>query len=475
MIVTKTEKFNKKFLYDLGDLSIFPYEYIESIKKWDRERKLLSIGFGKQPSKTVKFFGSYFDRKEGSYVSDIDVILLIDSIRDEQFYLRLSNILKNLHKTNFVFVRFYCGYIQGLEPPWKIGDYGECTFNLEKIEKWLENVRYTFPSIYEKLKPFLAKDTISMDDLIRADQQIEPYISLTWTKDEIIKGYKIYNGIKYDFRTAMYNYPRYRVMKFLYNYEGGYCLVDVNFVAKDKSIPRSSQDALSYYTNDVYKKYKYLKKLLRPDKLGEYMQERKNAIGHITPLAAFVELVSKLKKYDVIPVDKLAGMQRYIEDYAKKNKIDTIDYKEIQELILEKITPLYKKYSRFVRNENKESLYVLDIRVIQMKDQVSKKVIRKREKLGYDCPLFPMSIEHIKYLYKKSVNLLLDPYVLYTCIKNAVNQSSLSFPWTIENLFSLKRYRIEVAQDSKYTLYLNDKEIKKSSSLKKLQKIAIID
>jgi len=473
MIVTKTQKFHRKFLYDLADLTIFRREYLDSIEKWDREGKLFSIGYGKQPSKTVKFFGSYFDRKEGSYVSDIDVILLIDSIRDERFYLRLNDILKKIDRTSFIFVRFYCGYIEGLEPPWKIGDYGDCKFNLEKIEKWMENVRNTFPSIYEKLKPFLVKDTISMNDLIQADQAIEPYISLTWTRDEIIRGYKIYNGVKYDFRTAMYNYPRYRVMKFLYRYEGSFCLVDLNFVAKDRSIPRSSQDALSYYTNDIYKQYKYLKKLLRPDKLADYMEDRKQAIGLITPLAAFAELVSKLKKYNVVPPHKLAEMQKYIEDYARRNKIDATDYDEIQKLIVEKITPLYKKYSQFIRPEKKEDLYVLDIRVIQMNDQVPKKVILKREKLGYDCPLFPINVSHIKYLYKKSIYLLLDPYALYICIQDAVNKSSLPFPWTIENLFSPERYRIKFTEN-KYTLYLHDKEVKKSANLKKLQKIALI-
>lgn len=474
MIVTKTEKFNRKFLYDLADLTIFRREYLESIQKWDRQGKLFSIGFGNQPSNTVKFFGSYFSKKEGSFVSDIDVILLVNSVRDERFYLRLNDILRNLDRTPFTFVRFYCGYIQGLEPPWKIGDHGECQFNLEKIDKWIENVRKTFPSIYEKLRPFLDKDTISMNDLIRADQAIEPYISLTWTRNDIIKGYQIYSGIKYDFRTSMYNYPRYRVMKFLYNFEGRFCLVDVNFVSRDKSIPRSSQDALSYYTNDLYKKYKYLKKLLPMNKVTEYTEDRKRALGELTPLAAFVELVSKVKKYNVVPANKLAEMQKYTELYAKEKGIGTTDYDQLQNLIREKIAPLYQKYRKFVKSENRKELYVLDIRVIQMNDQVPKKVILKREKLGYDCPLFPINVEHIRFLYEKSVDLLLDPYALYLCIQDAVNKTSLSFPWVIENLFRPDKYIIRFSEGRQYTLYIGNNEIEKSSDLKKLQKKAII-
>jgi len=473
MIIIKTEEFNKRFLYDLAALTVFKNEYLESIARWDREGKLLSIGYGKQPSKSVKFFGSYFDKKVGNPITDVDVILLIDSVKDQRFYMRLNDILKNLNKTRFTFVRFYCGYIDGLEPPWKIGENGECDFDLAKIEVWMANVKEKYPEVYARIAPYLDKDTISMDDLIKADQAMEPKISLTWTKDEIIQGYKMYNGQRYDFKTAMYTYNRYRVMKFLYEYEGKYCLVDLNFVAKDKSIPRTTKDSVTYYTDDAYKKFKYLKRMLRDDQMEEFVADRKKAIGHITPLAAFVELFTKLKKYNIIPPDRLIEMEKYAQDYAKANNIDTIDDDKLQALIVEKITPLYNKYKNFIKDNHKEDIFVFNVRAIQLHEQVPKSIIKERQKLKYDCTLFPTSIKQIKQLYRKSVDALLDPYAVYVCIHDTwLRHSSLPLDWILDNIFTKQAYKI-VAVRNKYTLYLNNVAVKTSSKLKKLQYTAL--
>lgn len=473
MIIVKTENFHRDFLYNLADLTIFKNEYLESIQKWDRQKILNNIGYGNQPSRNVKFFGSYFEKKMGSTITDIDVILLVNNVNDDRLYQRLPQILKNLARTHFKFVRFYCGYIIGLEPVWKIGEEGDCDFNIDKINKWLENIKKNHPNIYEKVKPYLVKKTISMMDFIKADKAIEPYISLTWTREEIIQGYKIHNGIRYDFRQTMINYKRYRVMKFLYEYNNSYCLVDLNFVSRDKSIPRGSKDSVSYYIEDVYQMYKYLKKMLEPEKILSYIEDRKKEIGHITPLTAFVELINRLKKYNIVPEKRIQDLERFAKAYAKENKIDTIDYDKLQEIILEKITPLYDKYKAFVKEEFKPTIFLFSVRKRQLNIQVPIKVIQEREKLGYDCTLFPINVKHIEYIYKKAKDLLIDPYTLYDCIEKSSRDSTLPMPWIIENIFRPENYRI-IEKDAKYILYLEKDEVKVSSNLKKLQKIALV-
>lgn len=476
MIITKTEEFHKKFLYDLSSLVMFKKEYLESIKKYDDEKKLFTIGYGNQPARSVKFFGSYFDKKTGQPVTDIDVILLISNVKDERFYLRLREVLSNLNRTNFRFVRFYCGYINGLEPVWKIGETGDCNFDLDKIEVWLENVKSTYPNIYEKIRKYFEKDTISMNDLINADKAIEPYISLTWTREEIIQGYKMYNNVKYDFREAMYTYNRYRVMKFLYAYKGKYCLVDLNFVSKDKSIPRTQKDALSYYTNDIYQKFKYLKRMLIDEKLQEFFDERKTAIGHITPLAAFVELFQKIKKYNIVPADKIVEMEKYASVYAKENNISTTDYDEIQKILADTITPIYEKYIPFIKDKFKADIYIFNIRSLQLNEQVPKNIIKERMKNGtFDCNLFPINVNHIKYLYEKAEDVLLDPYELYDCIHKAYSsQTKISFSDLIDNIFTKQKFKIVAKKEGKYKLLLDGEKIKSSTDLKKLQQIALV-
>lgn len=473
MIIRKTKSFHKKFLRDLADITIFKNEYLDSLERWEREGKdLFDIGFRKQPSFRVKFVGSYFDKAEGDYVTDIDIISIINSSNDPQFYMRLKDMLKNIDKTPFRFIRFYCGYIKGLTPPWKIGE-GDCSFDIEKVDDWVRSIRLSHPDIYKKVEPYLTRSTVSMKDLINADAAIEPFISLTWTQQEIIQGYKIYNSVRYDFETEMINYPRYRVIKFLYEYEGKYCLVDLNFVAKDNSIPRDTTSIpLTYYKEELYKKFKYFKKMVNLKYSEEFSKERKAAIGKITPLAAFVELTDKIKKYNIVPQDKLEKMVAFSRDYARENVINTIHYDEIQALILEKIRPLYEKYRHLISEEYKLQIYIYDIRTLQINQQIPKEIIAKRHLPEYDCSLFPIRVDHIEYLYKKAKNLLLDPYKLYGCIHESWINSSWNFPRLIEDLFVKKEYKIERGL-GKYKLYLDGNLVKSSPNLKSLQLIAL--
>lgn len=473
MLLVKTKEFHKKFLYDLGDITIFRREYIEAISKWDKEGKLDNVGYGNQPSQTVKFFGSYFTKNYGKNITDIDVILVVKSINDDRIFLRLPQIFRNLDRTNFKFIRFYCGYIQGLEPPWIIGDEGDCQFDIDKVDKWVDSIRLTHPNVYQKVKPYLDKKTVSMMDLLKADSAIESSISLVWSKEEIIQGYKVYNGVRYNLREVMRSYRRWRVMKFMYKYKDTYCLVDLNFVAKDGSLPHSSGDYATYYVNDRYKKFKYLKKMLGKEDREMYLADTKEAIGHITPLAAFIELVDKLKKYKITTPEKVAEFEKFGRDYAAKNRIPTIDYDKLQEIILEKTLPLYDKYQDRIEEKYKPSMFVAEIRTRQVNEQVNKETLRRREKEGYDCPLFPMSVSDIKVLYNKAKDCMIDPYELYNCLEKVSKETGMYLPGLVKNVFSEDRYVI-IKEDEKYVLIKDGERVKISKKLKKLQRWALI-
>jgi hypothetical protein len=80
---------------------------------------------------------------------------------------------------------------------------------------WLQQVKRSHPHIYEKCKP-ITGEMISMADLVKVDTAIDPYISITWTKSDVIKGYKIHDGLRYDLKECMITYDRQRVFKYLY-------------------------------------------------------------------------------------------------------------------------------------------------------------------------------------------------------------------------------------------------------------------
>ena len=473
MLITKTPEFHKKFLYDMADIAIYSREYRQVIAEWDRKGLLDTIGYRHQPSRNVKFVGSYPTKAYGKFVTDIDTQCIIKSVDDPGFYTRLSQILQNLDRTNFKFGRFYCGYIYGLQPPWKVGDAGECEFDYDRVDKWLTQIKRSHPHIYEKCKQ-ITGDLISMADLVKVDTAIDPYISITWTKSDIIKGSKTHDGLRYDLKECMRTYDRQSVFKYLYKYNGLYCLVDMTLLAKDLSIPSTSKNMLVYYTGNIQKKFKVLKKILTPGVDSEYFKDISETIGHITPLAAAIEMIDKCKKYSIMSHEEVKNMEEQAASYAKKHKIGTIDYSSIQKMISERLTPLYSKYRRLVLPEKKRELYVYDIRTVQISEKVSKTVTKLRNRLGFDCSLFPVNVNHIEYLYDKSMDALLDPYQMYNCIKEASDTHRIYMPLLIENIFSKENYKIKSTDENTFILLRDKIEVKESKNLKKLQRIVLI-
>lgn len=473
MLITKTPEFHKKFLYDMADIAIFSKEYRQAISDWDKKDLLNTIGYRHQPSRNVKFVGSYPTKAYGKFVTDIDTQCIIRSVDDPSFYTRLSQILQNLDRTNFKFGRFYCGYIYGLEPPWSVGDAGECQFDYEQVNKWLEQIKKSHPLIYEKCKP-ITGEYISMSDLVKVDTAIDPYISITWTKSDIINGSKIHDGLRYNLKECMKTYNRQRVFKYLYKYNGLYCLVDVTLLAKDLSIPNSSKNMLVYYTGNVQKKFKVLKKILQPGIDSEYFKDISESIGHITPLASAIEMIDKCKKYSIMSDKEVQEMEEHAREYAKKHKIETIDYGSLQKMISERLAPLYAKYRRLVLPEKMKELYVYDIRTLQIEEKVSKRLITLRNRLKFDCSLFPVSVKHIEYLYEKSMDALLDPYQMYNCVKAACDLHNLYMPVMIENIFTKENYRIAQKTEDTFILLQDKIEVKESKNLKKLQRMVLV-
>lgn len=473
MLITKTPEFHRKFLYDMADIAIFSKQYREDIRDWDMKDQLNTIGYRHQPSRNVKFVGSYFSKDYGKLVTDIDTQCIIRSVQDDSFYIRLSQILQNLDRTNFKFGRFYCGYIKGLQPPWNIGDFGECQFNCEKVDKWLNEIKLSHPLIYEKCKQ-ITGDTISMADLVQVDTAIDPFISVTWTREDVIRGHKILDGVKYNLKECMITYDRQRVFKYIYKYKDSYCLVDVTLLAKDMSIPKSSKNMLVYYTNNIQKKFKVLKKILNPGIDSQYFRDIAESIGHLTPLASAVEMIDKCKKYSIMSPKDIANMERHAQEYSEKYKIHTIEHSKLQNMINDKLKPLYSKYRAHVMPEKMKELYVYDIRCLQIHDKISKAVINLRNKLGFDCSLFPINVKHIEYLYDKAINSLLDPYQMYMCIKQTCETANNYMPTIIENIFTKENYEIKIKNQGLFVLLRDKTEIKESKDLKKLQKIVLV-
>jgi hypothetical protein len=185
-------------------------------------------------------------------------------------------------------------------------------------------------------------------------------------------------------------------------------------------------------------------------------------------------MIDKCKKYQIMSQKDIIYMETEARAYSRKYKIDTIEYSKLQNMINERLKPLYLKYRAHVLPEKMRELYVYDIRSLQIHDKISKKVITLRNKLGFDCTLFPINVKHIEYLYDKAVNSLLDPYQMYRCIKEACDLHNNYMPTVIENIFTKEDYEIKVKNEGTFALLKNKTEIKESRELKKLQTIVLL-
>jgi hypothetical protein len=135
-MLVKSVKFNNDFIYNLYDIVFSSREYsnqLDSILSILKEGDSIPIGYQQQPFKNVKFVGSYINKKDGDYLTDIDIIQLVNI--NVNFVKRISQIMKNLDETNFIFARFYCGYVEYLQTPWSFDAEGSCDVDLDKMVK----------------------------------------------------------------------------------------------------------------------------------------------------------------------------------------------------------------------------------------------------------------------------------------------------------------------------------------------------
>lgn len=484
-MLIKTQHFNKKFLTDLSNVVIFSKQYREDLKKNEAD---LDVGYKKQISQNVKFVGSYTNKKYGDYITDIDVIQFVNW--GENVVTRLSQIMQNLDRTNFIFVRFYCGYVEELTIPWVIDGQGSCRFTLSDLDNWIKNIKVYIPlSVYEKIFQIYDNPSLSLRDILDIETLIEPYLSLVWSREDIVNGYKIFGGKRYNLLDTLKKYPKKKVIKYMYRYSlydelsktfrNEYCLIDFSLKQKGfKEIkkPDDNIELKAYYQSDTYKILKYIKNYLPDDiRSHDYTQSIKSKIGKYTPLAGKIELIDKCKKYKVIPQREIDNLLTDAKRYAVSNAIYTLDYDELQRIIYKETKDLYNIFRKKILPQNEKLITLYEIRGIEGNIKISKKTIQERLSKGIECVFFPIDVSDMNNLIDVSINLQLDPKLLLKCIYESCEKLNLDIHREIKTILvkSPHGYRIEKDIDG-YKLLMKKELIAKSSDIKQLQMIGLI-
>jgi hypothetical protein len=484
-MLIKTPQFNKKFLTDLASIVVFSKEYRDELK---RSQDNLEVGYKNQISKKVKFVGSYTTKKYGDYLTDIDVVQLV--YWDEKVVTRLSQIMQNLDNSNFIFIRFYCGYIEEIAIPWVLDGNGSCRFTLSDLDNWVGVIKNYIPSTaYEKILKIYNQKSLSFKDIMDIESLVEPYLSLVWTKQDIINGYKIFGGKRYNLLDMLQKYPRKKVIKYMYRYSlyepesktfrNEYCLVDVALKKKLFGLQVKTSDDIelkAYYERDTFKMIKYMKKYL-PEQVRsiDHTQAVRSKISKYTPLAGRIELIEKCKKYNVISQGELDNLLLDAKKYAITHDIPTLDYNELQKIIYDKTKDVYSMFRDRIEPQFERLFTLFEIRGEEGNIKIPKKVIQDRLIKGVQCVFFPIDIKDMNNLITVALNAKLDPKKLLKCVYDSCEKLQLDIHTEIKKMFVHCSEEYKVKDDSEgYQLFHKDQVIAKSKDVRPLQIIALV-
>ena len=440
-MLIKTPEFNKRFINDLSKIIFESKLYYEILKRDANIIPDYNYFFeNKKLFNNVNFVGSFPGKKYNEIISDIDVVQIVKI--NNNFILRLQQIIKTIKTpgSNFKFIRFYCGSREYLKMPWVIDDKGDCNFSLDNAYIWTEFIRPYIPAdvymfIYSKI---IGSDTLSVKDLIEVEKIMEPYISISWTEDDIINGYKVDTGIQYNLLDTLQKNKNKNVIKFLYVYKNEgvkeYCFVDMSLKNRDLKTTINTERLYSYYLNDSYKKFKGLKFNL-PEKIKHnYRSDMANKIGHLIILYSNIELINKVSKYNInnrlIGVDDMNKLIAKVAAYASTHRFN-IDLSagqniagklkeaehSLNQIISHESDIFYTKYRKLVTDNYHLKMIIFDeIRAEDGAVQINKNILHARIQKGIKCPFFLLSGSELEKLISIALTNNINPFKFVKCI-----------------------------------------------------------
>ncbi len=471
-MLIKTKEFHERLLHDLADIVIASKKYREQLNKAGSN---LEMSYKKQLFSSVKFVGSYPEKPYGSAITDIDFFQIV--VFDDKFLARIKQIFENLRYTNFIFVRFYCGEDSDLVPPWIIDAEGGCSFSLEESDRWLKKIKPILDvrqlrSVYNHIWDILSRLSLSLRDLLDVEKLLEPYISISWTGEEIVKGYKTVNNKRFDFLRTLQTYKKKKTLKFVYRYEQEYCLIDMSLKQFQKDVqPPDFATIRAYYENDTYKIIKSFKRYMKPEANQFYKDEFRKAVGNLTGLAGRLELISKLKKYRVLSPDVITRLENDCKEHAQKGGVCTTNEEELKSMIDKNTRHLTELFEKLVQPQFKPEIFIYQTRALEAGQQISKDVIRDRLRGGNMCPFYRIDITDLKRLYFISTRALLDPKKVLECLYEACNMYKKDPYAEAKTLF--KDTGLSIVVENNQASLMNGSKVIKTTRLSKINVIQL--
>ena len=251
-----------------------------------------------------------------------------------------------------------------------------------------------------------------------------------------MRGYKIDDsGIRYDLLDTMKK--NHSVLKFLFIYSGqtgpDYIPVDIGIIEKNKR-EGILQKCNSFYTENWYKVFKSLKWKIKP----EYKHQYFNALEKIDYQNALLNRLKMLKKIitkKLISQEHIIALQSKIEAEIR-NPLSHISDTDLNlELMINtveknislEIEEDAKYFIDKLKNQDDITLKKMyfDRAVIYGTIPVTVKKLFERSSKGIRCPFFELDDREYNFLYKTSVDFLLDPIQTINSFIQVANEADL--------------------------------------------------
>lgn len=267
----------------------------------------------------IKKKGSYFKKKYGDIVTDVDVNIYLDSKEDvSSFIQKITNFL-SLNK-NFIFLYMKHGEREDIKPICSIQSSGKCIISSTlSLSNWISTLKNKVDSdIFKNIAKVFKQSKISLQDVINVDAKLKPYRELTWNTNEILSGFKIVNEKKISISGSFHVYS---LMRYLYVYKEYVCLLDIAIKKVNTNPERDITVLEKYYSQDSYKILKAFKWYLTYQGIKQAYLPFLDQIKELILLQTKIELRDYIIKYQPVSRLYIDKINKEISDLCSSLKI----------------------------------------------------------------------------------------------------------------------------------------------------------
>lgn len=418
------------------------------------------------PNKNVplKSKGSYFFKPDGSFVTDIDYTA---NVKYNDGLINVINVIIDKVKryNNFIFINFSCGVYKDFILPWKIKGTS-CEFNYDKTIEWYNNIKTKNILSVETQKfieDILFKDNLSIKELIEIDKELEKYYDIKWYTEDLKRGYivdKYDNVTRYDFLETLKT--NVGVVKFLFIYyqeDGGKDYIPIDLGLVDDLYFQNKELITSFYIEDWYKIFKGYKWIIDERYKEEYIKSFVK-LDYQNSLLNRLKMLKRIKQSNLLTDRDFKILEQKIIKETKDprsgldQKINNIS--AVISILSKNIIKNLKEDVLFFKDKltQKDEIIKQNMfydRVMYANIPIQIEELKQRTEKGINCPFYQIDGIEYDFLYKASLDFLLNPIEVINCFIQIANEHNIQ----IKNIINTEKIIDIVLQEDDNNIIIN--------------------